>query len=123
VQAYEAILALTVAACTAINVRTLSRAAGLYRRRRAGRDGVARTVAWMLVRTEFVLLFVQLIFLAVALDRAFTTHPDEPGVWRYTAYGTARTLASVLIAFKVLLNDHDHRRVVAMAEGDDDAAD
>jgi hypothetical protein len=118
-RAYETILALVVAGCTAVSIVTTLSAVGTYRRRRRGHDPVARVVAWMLVRTEAVLLAVQFVSLFIAADRVLSFDPHVIEVWdRYTTYGTARTLISVLIAFKVVLNCRDHARVWAMADAE-----
>lgn len=117
---YETCLALLVAGCTGISVLTTFMAVAVYRRRAKSCDPVAVLVAWMLLRTEGVLLLVQCLFMSVAVDRLLAMHaPEPPDVWgRYVAYGTARTAASVLIAVKVVLTGRDHAKLRAMADAE-----
>jgi hypothetical protein len=116
----ETLEAAVVLACTAVSAATLRRAWQYHRRNAAlGADSASLLWSWMAVRTEAVLLLVQLVSLGIGLDRLvldagreWAGGGDPAAAWpRYLTYGTARTAMSVLVACKVLMNARDYRRI------------
>lgn len=111
--AVEAVQVLTALVCTAVSAWTHRRTWRKYRRlRRSVKDGPLVRFRWKHVRTDSVLLFVQLTFLLIGVLRL--AH-DMPGLPRNTALevlAVNRAVVGVLLAWMQWAGRRDESAII-----------
>ncbi len=100
------------AACVLVSVTTLSTSRTKWRRLvRSGLNGDLKRARRMQLRSDAILLVVQLLFLTTAIWRVVDHDPVPPYFVQYVTIGIVRAAGAALIAVMTLLNKRDSARL------------
>lgn len=98
--------------CVLVGVTTLSTSRTKWRRLiRSGLNGSLKRARWMQLRSDTILLTVQLLALVTACWRVFGHDPVQVYIVQYVTIGTLRTIGAALVAVMTLLNKRDSARL------------